>query len=172
VIHRSPSAPRSDRSRRVKRLFTIAFLLAVAGCASTARPTLPDGYLIAVVHSSGGPAPYMAWLGVYSNRQAVFRSADRRLSRTEIERARHQRIQALLARAELQAELESLTSRSEPYSDFEEVFFLFGGKEYRFVCGEVEPQGAVLDLLREIRAVEAFRLGNRPFVGPPCMSEP
>lgn len=78
----------------------------------------------------------------------------------------------MLASTELQAELESLTSRSEPYSDFEEVSFLFGEKEFRFVCREVTPHGAALDLLREIRAVGVFRLGDRPFAGPACTSEP
>jgi hypothetical protein len=114
----------------------------------------------------------MAWLGVYPDREAVFRSANLRLSRTKVDAARYRRIQALLARTELQGELESLTSRSQPYSDFEEVFILLRGREFRFVCREVAPQGAVLDLLREIRAVGAFRLGDRPFAGPTCTSEP
>lgn len=114
----------------------------------------------------------MAWLGVYPNREAVFRSADWKLSRTKIDNAKFQRISALLARTELRAELESLTSRSKPYSDFEEVFFLLGPKEYRFVCREVPPEGAVLELLREVRSIAVFRLGDRPFAGPSCTSEP
>jgi hypothetical protein len=114
----------------------------------------------------------MAWLGVYPNRQAAFRSADWKLSRTEIDDDRFDRIQALLARPELRAELEALTIRSEPYSDFEEVSFLFGETEYRFVCREVPPEGTVLALLREVRAIANFRLGDRPFAGAACTSEP
>ena len=45
------------------------------------------------------------------------------------------------------------------------------GKEYRFVCREVIPHGAVLDLLREIRGVAAFRIGDRPFAGGRCTGE-
>ena len=156
----------------MKRLLALASLFGLFGCTSVPGPSLPNGYAVAVVHSSGGPAPYMAWLGVYSNREAVFRSADWRLSRTMIDGARFQRIRALLSRPELRSDLESLTSRSEPYSDFEEVAFLIGEKEYRFVCREITPKGAVLDLLREIRAIKAYHLGNRPFAGPSCTSEP
>jgi hypothetical protein len=127
--------------------------------------------MVAVIHSSGGPAPYTAWLGVYPNREVAFRSARGRLSRRKIDEARFQRMQALLSSAELRAELESLTTRSESFSDREEVAFLIKDKEYRFVCREVNPQSAVLALLREIRSLGRFRLEDRPFVGPDCTNE-
>jgi hypothetical protein len=114
----------------------------------------------------------MAWLGVYPDHDAIFRSADWKLSRAKIDDARFDRIKALLARPSLLIELEALTSRSEPYSDFEEVSLLFGEEEYRFICREVTPNGTLLELLHELRGIADFRIGDRPFVGEPCTSAP
>jgi hypothetical protein len=77
----------------------------------------------------------------------------------------------MASRDDVRAELESLTLRSQPFSDREEVAILVGAREYRFVCREVMPEGAVLALLQEIRAIGRSPLGSRSVRGPWCTSE-
>lgn len=155
----------------MKRPFFVLFLVFLSGCAATRNRSLPDGYLVAVVHSSGGPAPYAAWLGIYPNGEAIYRSASSKLTRIQVPRSTFARIQSALGASALGDELSSLTSRSEPFFDHEQVSFLLHGREYKFVCREVPPAGAVLELVRTLRALGRFRLGDRPFLGPACTSE-
>ena len=150
----------------------LLFLATLIGCTSAPVRSLPDGYAVAVLHSSGGPAPYVSWLGIYPNGDAFFRASDGRLRRIRVSNDSFARIQSLLARSDLRPQLSNLTARSQPYSDYEEVAFLIGDQEYRFVCREVPPEGVVLEFVQALRAVSDLRHGNRPFLSPECTSEP
>jgi hypothetical protein len=60
-------------------------------------------------------------------------------------------------------ELRSLTLRSQPFADHEEMLIAIDGNEYRFVCGEVKPTGNVVEVISEVEQLLRRKIFTKAF---------